>query len=575
VVAPVTNNAATPVMNRTKESWLVEPAVSANPPEGPSVTSERSRSNGESTVVAQCKASILLVDDRPEKLLALEAVLGSLGQSLIRANSGKEALRALLREQFAVILLDVSMPGMDGFETAALIRKRPQTEHTPIIFITSINDTENHIAQGYSLGAVDYMLTPIVPEVLKAKVAVFVDLFKKTEQVRVQAEQLRDLEEQHHRRQLADAVDRLEAETKRNRFFSLAVDMLAIAGFDGYFKQVNPTWNKTLGYSEEELKARPLIDFVHAEDCQGTLRELKRLTLGSTTEYFENRYQCSDGSYRWLGWTAAPFPAERLVYIFARDITGQKQAEAEIQHLNQELKQRVNDLIEVNKELEAFNYSISHDLRGPLRSMQGFASALLEEFQEPLGPIGREYAQRIVTSGRYMDTLLRDLLAYSRLTAAELTLSPIDLKPLLADVIEQLQNEIKERHATVSVEPTLDMVMGHTSTLRHIFGNLIGNALKFTDPENPPRVRISTEPGTDTVRVWVEDNGIGIAAEHQGRIFGLFERLHSGPNYSGTGVGLAIVRKGAERMGGHVGVDSKVGKGSRFWVELTSAAQHK
>jgi len=516
------------------------------------------------------KANILMVDDRPEKLLALEAVLGSLNQNLVRAKSGKDALRHLLRDQFAVILLDVAMPGMDGFETASLIRKRPQTEHTPIIFITSINDTENHIAQGYSLGAVDYMLTPIVPEVLKAKVAVFVDLYKKSEQVRAQAEQLREMEEAHHRRQLADAVDRLEAETRRNRFFSLAVDMLAIAGFDGYFKQINPSWHKVLGYPEEELKARPLIDFVHKDDRAATMREISRLSLGSATEYFENRYHCSDGTFRWLGWTAAPFPAERLVYIFARDITAQKQAEAEIQHLNQQLNQRVSDLVEVNKELEAFNYSISHDLRGPLRSMQGFASALLEECESELGEVGREYACRIVNSGRYMDTLLRDLLAYSRLTAAELTLAPIDLNPLLADVIEQLQNEIKEKGASVHVDPALDCVMGHAPTLRHVFANLIGNALKFIDGNAKPRVRLFTETAADSVRVWVEDNGIGIAAEHQSRIFGLFERLHSGPTYSGTGVGLAIVRKGAERMAGRVGVESKVGKGSRFWIELPS-----
>ena len=549
-----------------KQTWLA-----ATPGSGSVGPVEHLRSNGDLEEAAGRRANILLVDDRPEKLLALEAVLGPLDQNLVRARSGKEALRHLLREQFAVILLDVAMPGMDGFETASLIRQRPQTEHTPIIFITSINDTENHIAQGYSLGAVDYMLTPIVPEVLKAKVAVFVDLFKKSEQVRDQARQLHAFEEAQHRRELAEAVDRLEAETKRNRFFSLAIDMLAIAGFDGYFKQVNPAWHKVLGFPEEELKSRPLMDFVHKEDHSGTLREFKRLMLGSTTEYFENRYHCSDGSYRWLGWTAAPFPAERLVYIFARDITNQKHAESEIQHLNSQLKQRVKDLMEINKELEAFNYSISHDLRGPLRSMQGFACALLEECSEELGEGGREYASRIVSSGRYMDTLLRDLLAYSRLTAAELTLSPVDLNALLADVIEQLQNEIEEKKAVVNVEPSLDLVVGHAPTLRHVFGNLIGNALKFTDPTTRPQVRIHTEAGTDSVRVWVEDNGIGIAPEHQGRIFGLFERLHSGPAYSGTGVGLAIVRKGVERMGGRVGVESKVGKGSRFWVELAAA----
>jgi len=551
-----------------KDTWLTEAPnpMAADP-------AAHVQSNGDIDSMTERKANILLVDDRPEKLLALEAVLGPLNQNLVRARSGKEALRHLLRDQFAVILLDVAMPGMDGFETASLIRQRPQTEHTPIIFITSINDTENHIAQGYSLGAVDYMLTPIVPEVLKAKVAVFVELFKKTEQVRDQARQLRELEEAHHRRELAEAVDRLEAETKRNRFFSLAVDMLAIAGFDGYFKQVNPTWQKALGFPEEELKARPLLDFVHQDDHSATTREFQRLMLGSMTEYFENRYRCSDGSYRWLGWTAAPFPAERLVYIFARDITNQKQAEAEIQHLNVQLKQRVKDLMEINKELEAFNYSISHDLRGPLRSMQGFASALVEECSEQLDTTGREYAGRIISSGQYMDTLLRDLLAYSRLTASELALSPVDLNALLNDVIEQLQNEIQEKNAVVKVEPSLDQVLGHASTLRHVFGNLIGNALKFTDPGARPHVRIFTEAGTDSVRVWVEDDGIGIAPEHQGRIFGLFERLHSGPTYSGTGVGLAIVRKGAERMGGRVGVESKVGKGSRFWIELPAATQ--
>jgi len=271
------------------------------------------------------KGSVLIVDDEEIMREVLETLLSAEGYRVDLAKTGEEGLESYGRRTYDVVLLDVSMPCMDGFETAALIRKRPSSEHTPIIFITSISTSENHIAQGYSLGAVDYMLTPIVPEVLKAKVAVFVDLYKKSEQVRAQAEQLREMEEAHHRRQLADAVDRLEAETRRNRFFSLAVDMLAIAGFDGYFKQINPSWHKVLGYPEEELKARPLIDFVHKDDRAATMREISRLSLGSATEYFENRYHCSDGTFRWLGWTAAPFPAERLVYIFARDITAQVQ----------------------------------------------------------------------------------------------------------------------------------------------------------------------------------------------------------------------------------------------------------
>src|SRR5205085_12448397 len=133
------------------------------------------------------KVSILVVDDRADKLLAYEVMLAELNQNLVCARSGKEALRHLLNEDFAAILLDVNMPGMDGFETAALIRQRQRSETTPIIFVSAINDTVNHISRGYSLGAVDYILTPVVPDILRAKIAVFVDLFKKTEQIRQQA----------------------------------------------------------------------------------------------------------------------------------------------------------------------------------------------------------------------------------------------------------------------------------------------------------------------------------------------------------------------------------------------------
>src|SRR5690348_4691667 len=185
--------------------------------------------NGMLRPMADLKANILLVDDRPDKLLALEAVLTSLDQNIVQARSGKEALRQLLKQDFAVILLDVSMPSMDGFETAALIRQRPRSEHTPIIFITSIGNSENHIARGYSLGAVDYLLTPIVPDVLRAKVSVFVELHRQTELIKRQGEQLRRLEETKHQREMAVFADRLEAETRRNRFFTLALDMLGIA----------------------------------------------------------------------------------------------------------------------------------------------------------------------------------------------------------------------------------------------------------------------------------------------------------------------------------------------------------
>src|SRR5436190_5777022 len=179
------------------------------------------------------KINILLVDDRSDKLMAVTTILAELGQNVVKARSGQEALRCLLQTDFGVILLDVNMPGLDGFETAALIRQRKKSEHTPIIFLTAISDTETHVSRGYSLGAVDYILAPVLPDVLRTKVSVFVELYKKTEQVKRQAERLRQMEAERFRQQLSETTDRLEAETKRNRFFVLAVNLLAIADFDG------------------------------------------------------------------------------------------------------------------------------------------------------------------------------------------------------------------------------------------------------------------------------------------------------------------------------------------------------
>jgi len=517
------------------------------------------------------KANILLVDDRADKLLAVEAILSNLDQNIVKARSGKEALRHLLNTDFAVILLDVSMPCMDGFETAALIRKRPSSEHTPIIFVTSINSSENHIAQGYSLGAVDYMLTPIVPDVLRSKVSVFVELHKKSELIKLQGEELRRAEEFKHQRELADVEDRLEVETRRNRFFTLSIDLLAIASFNDYFIQLNPVWEGTLGFSADEMRSKSLLEFVHPEDRTATAEHLTQLKMGSAPGYFENRYRCKDGSFRWLGWTAAPFITEQLVYIFARDITDRKASETEIKNLNLELERRIRDLTEMNKELEAFGYSISHDLRAPLRSIRSFAQFIREDSETTSSAENKDYLRRIESAAKYMDLLLLDLLQYSRLNGCELELVPVDLDVALTDVLTSIEQEIEDRKADVRIRAPLGSVKAHPATVRQVFYNLISNGLKFVAADKNPQIEVWTEPQNGALRVWVTDRGIGIASQYHQKIFGLFQRLHSHDAYPGTGIGLALVRKGLERMGGRIGLESETGQGTRFWFELNRA----
>jgi PAS domain S-box-containing protein len=180
----------------------------------------------------------------------------------------------------------------------------------------------------------------------------------------------------HSRSTMFDITVRKNAERERDRFFTLSLDMLCIAGMDGYFKQLNPAFHQILGYTTEELKSRPFLDFVHPDDRAGTLAEVSKLNQGAVTLQFENRYQCKDGSWRWLSWKTQPFPGEGLLYATARDITDRKKAEAAIEQLNAELQERANQLEALNAELEAFSYSVSHDLRAPLRHVQGYVNML-------------------------------------------------------------------------------------------------------------------------------------------------------------------------------------------------------
>jgi signal transduction histidine kinase len=261
---------------------------------------------------------------------------------------------------------------------------------------------------------------------------------------------------------------------------------------------------------------------------------------------------------------------------FLREQALRREIELHAQHLEKTVPRRTSKLRETVADLEQFSYAITHDMRAPLRAMQGFASMLEEETLGDHNPLAQEYSKRIRAASVRMDQLITDSLNYSKVVRQELTIEPVDLNELIAGLIETYPN-LQPDQADIELQPDLPLVLGNEAALTQCFSNLLGNAVKFTQPGVKPKVRVRPESGLRStegdrnhfVRIWVEDEGIGIAKAFQERIFGMFQR--AAQRYEGTGIGLAIVRKSVERLGGRVGVESEEGQGSRFWVDLPLA----
>jgi len=228
------------------------------------------------------------------------------------------------------------------------------------------------------------------------------------------------------------------------------------------------------------------------------------------------------------------------------------------------------ELTATNHQLESLVYSIAHDLRAPLRAMQGYSTMLIEEPSLGLSAAGAEYAGRICKAALLMDSLLSDLLQFSRISRQSVVLAATNLPEVIARVIERLGPEISAQRGQVAMAGIWPEVMAHEPTLAQVIANLIGNAVKFVPGGRSPVITLRTEDRGPFVRLWIEDNGLGIQLDYQEQIFRLFTRLN-GETFSGTGIGLAIVQKGVERLGGRVGLESVLGEGSRFWVELRKA----
>jgi len=373
---------------------------------------------------ARAKVNILVVDDDATKRFALRTVLAPLDQNVVEASSGADALRQLLRNEFAVVLLDVRMPIMDGFETAQLIRQRPRSELTPLIFVTALDQAETDMGRGYNLGAVDFVFAPVVPAILRAKVIVFVELYRAQQELR------------RYRTQLETLVE------------------------------------------------------------------------------------------------------ERTIALTA-----------------------------INRELEAFSYSVSHDLRAPLVAFDGLSQTLMEKYGTALDARATDYLRQMREASDRMTSVFDGLQMLFRLTSGEMKREEVDISDMAAQVVEEMRTANPDRQVNVDITPGVS-ASGDRRLVRILLTNLVNNAWKFTSAKETPIIAVGREVVDGESRIFVKDNGVGFDMIDSHRLFGAFQRLHSQSDFPGAGIGLATARRIVNRHGGRIWAEGAVGEGATFYFVL-------
>ncbi|WP_367874092.1 response regulator [Luteolibacter sp. Populi] len=563
------------------------------------------------------EANILIVDDRQDKLLALETALDGLEQNVVTARSGDEALRKLLLQDFAVILLDVNMPGLDGFETAALIRQRPRSESTPIIFISAMNDSGNHVTRGYSLGAVDYILTPVIPEILRAKVAAFVDLYQKTEQVKRQAEE--------HAQLLHAQSARAQAEAAKERMAFLAdASSVLVASleyektFENLARLVVPRLAEfCLVDRMDKLGGIEQVAVAHQDPEQEELLRQIRYPGPEETSHGAFRVYVTGEPFvcnrvdekmiadlvpegdreliralRPTSFAAVPLHARGRVIgsitmvhtepgaIFNPDtlwLAGELAHRTALALDNVELYRKAN---EARQEAEAaslakdhFMAMLSHELRTPLTPV---LTHLVRLASEPDIPELLRHPLEVIRRNVELEArLIDDLLDLTRVGSGKIHLERevVDVHALLGNAIEICRGDVEAKglELKVDLEAQDHFVNADPARLQQVFWNVIKNAVKFTDEGS---LHVATRDEEDGgISITVRDTGSGIEKTLQARVFQPFEQVERGKG-GGLGLGLAISRTLVELHGGTIALESDgPGQGTTVTVAVPTVAE--
>jgi signal transduction histidine kinase/CheY-like chemotaxis protein len=555
--------------------------------------------------------NVLLVDDRPENLLALEAILEPLGLTMVRAHSGAEALKSVLQHDFAAILLDVQMPGMNGFETAQIIKSRERSRAIPIIFLTAINKEEAYVFKGYEVGAVDYIFKPFQPDVLRSKVAVFVDLHRKQAQIKRQEEQIREAErrvlELRHRAELA------ESEARTAAIVGSAMDAIVTFGGDRRITLYTAAAERMFGRPAAEM-----IDRLVGELFPPGVRDEYVGRMCGPAARGDGRID-EDGAGDTRGGAAGPDPASPRIESFtgvrpngeefpieasvsalaladgavytliARDVSERKRAEealrtqavslanttAELKAAYEELQHRQAQLEEAMRARNRFYASMSHELRTPINAIIGYNTLLLDHIYGPLNERQTQGLQRTHKAAKHLLELVNDVLDLSKIEAGkiELSLQPVGFPALVEDLFVTVRPLADEHGSELALElhgePTT--VITDPRRVRQILLNLLSNAIKF-GAGKPINVDCRVVEGG--VEIDVRDAGPGIDAADLPRIFDEFVQLaHTPQQVAGTGLGLPISKRLALLLGGALEAESTPGAGSVFRLRLPKSAE--
>ena len=606
--------------------------------------------------------SILLVDDKPANIVVLENLLEQNNRTLLKAYSGEEALKLVLKGKVDLIILDVHMPEMSGFEVLQVLKTNHRTKDIPIIFLTAELREHDSMMKGFEGGAVDYLFKPINPDLLKAKVNVLLKLQLQKKELLEKNESLqksdllinnsadiigiietRDLkivdmnvaftntlgyklddirgsslslilgteDRKNIKKYVESKQDKLSFETsvyckdrtikwlhwkvvsKNNIWYVNARDITEVKDVEkirNYLATVVKqstnaiyihnnegqiiSWNegaeKIYGYTEHDALRMKIWNIIPDYLKPETNDVVKQLISGKKIQNLETIRITKLGNLIDVLFSATALndtESNQLTFaITEKDITREKIAENRIKKLNQDLRKNVTQLEVTNKELESFSYSVSHDLRAPLRAINGYSSILKEELGKDINTDLEHLLDVIQNNAQKMGTLIDDLLSFSRMGRKDMLKSECDMYHIIKTILDEMLVTIKH-NAKISVDK-LDPCYADSSLIKQVWTNLISNAIKYSSKKKSPKISIGCNTIDDEIVYFIKDNGAGFDMKYVDKVFGVFQRLHSSDEFDGTGVGLAIVQRIVTRHGGRVWVEAAVNKGAKFYFTL-------